>query len=108
MPSSPRAQVAVLASTSLKAAQEAGLRYVGDEIPGATRLRKRSGFVYFGPNGKPIHDDKVLRRILSLVIPPAWTDVWICPHPDGHLQARGAGRQRPKTISLSSALEESS
>jgi DNA topoisomerase I len=83
-----RTKLSVLTTASLHAAQEAGLRYVGDEVPGATRLRKGTGFMYIGPNGKPIHDDKVLRRIRSLAIPPAWSEVWICPHPDGHLQAR--------------------
>lgn len=82
-------QVTVLASAARQESQKAGLRYVRDEIPAVTRLRKRSGFVYLSPIGKVIHDNKILRRIRSLVIPPAWNDVWICPHSDGHLQARG-------------------
>ena len=74
---------------SLKAAKEARLRYVTDRVPGITRIRKGPSFVYTAPNGKPIHDAKVLRRIRSLVVPPAWNDVWICPQSNGHLQARG-------------------
>ena len=58
-------------------------------MAGITRRRKGSGFIYVGPNGKQIQKKKILRRIRSLVIPPAWQDVWICLHPDGHLQAKG-------------------
>lgn len=86
---SARSEVAVPTPATRQEAQKARLRYVRDEIPGVTRLRKGSGFVYLSPIGKPLHDNKILRRIRSLVIPPAWNDVWICPHPDGHLQARG-------------------
>ncbi len=44
---------------------------------------------YVGPGGEPVHDDATLRRIRSLAIPPAWSDVWICPLANGHLQATG-------------------
>ena len=71
------------------AARAAELRYVSDEDPGIRRLRRGRGFVYRSANGKPIRDDKLLRRIASLAIPPAWTDVWICPSPEGHIQATG-------------------
>src|SRR5947208_15275401 len=57
----------------------AGLHYVTDESPGIRRLRAGKHFLYRGPNGKPMRDRKVLARIKSLAIPPAWTDVWICP-----------------------------
>jgi DNA topoisomerase I len=67
----------------------AGLRYVTDAIPGITRRRRGKSFQYFDPDGKAIRDKDVLARIKSLVIPPAWTNVWICPRANGHLQATG-------------------
>lgn len=70
-------------------AQVAGLRYVRDTEPGITRLKHGKNFRYAEPGGKPVNDPKTLNRIRSLVIPPAWTDVWICRHPEGHLQAVG-------------------
>jgi DNA topoisomerase-1 len=70
-------------------ARSAGLRYTADNMPGIRRVRSGKGFRYFGPRGRPIRDPAEIGRIKSLVIPPAWTDVWICPHPDGHLQATG-------------------
>ncbi len=78
--------IAVLPAESAK---EAGLRYVSDADPGIRRKRRGKGFVYVGVNGETIRDAKVLARIKSLAIPPAWTDVWICPSPNGHLQASG-------------------
>src|SRR5215208_2965548 len=73
----------------LAAAQAARLRYVGDWQPGISRRRTSKGFVYIDDKGKRIQDPEELRRIKSLVIPPAWKDVWICSRPDGHLQACG-------------------
>ena len=70
-------------------ARTASLRYVSDDVPGIKRIRKRTGFVYIGPDRKVIRDLAERRRIASLAIPPAWTDVWICPRQDGHLQATG-------------------
>jgi DNA topoisomerase-1 len=70
-------------------AQAAGLHYVHDGLPGIRRRRCGLGFLYLGPDGTPIRDIEVLDRIRSLVIPPAWTTVWICPSPRGHLQATG-------------------
>jgi DNA topoisomerase-1 len=67
----------------------AGLRYVTDASPGITRRRRGKSFQYFDTEGKPIRDKEVLGRIKSLVIPPAWTNVWICPRANGHLQATG-------------------
>ena len=72
-----------------ESAQAAGLRYVSDTQPGIRRQRTGRGFCYRGIDGRPIRDPAVLRRIKALAIPPAWTDVWICPRPDGHLQATG-------------------
>jgi DNA topoisomerase-1 len=72
-----------------ESAKEAGLRYVSDADPGIRRKRRGKGFTYVGVNGETIRDPKVLARIKSLAIPPAWTNVWICPSPNGHLQATG-------------------
>jgi DNA topoisomerase-1 len=71
------------------AARAARLRYVNDQIPGIRRERAGQDFRFIGVDGRPIRDREELRRIRSLVIPPAWTDVWICPWPHGHLQATG-------------------
>jgi DNA topoisomerase I len=70
-------------------AKSAGLRYVSDTDPGIRRKRAGKNFSYIGLDGKPIHDQEVLRRIRSLGIPPAWNNVWICPKPNGHIQANG-------------------
>jgi DNA topoisomerase I len=71
------------------AARAAGLRYVNDDDPGITRRRHGRGFSYRDAEGRPVRDTEVLRRIRSLAIPPAWTDVWICPLANGHIQATG-------------------
>ena len=68
-------------------AKSAGLCYVSDEMPGIRRTRKGPGFLYIGMDGKRLCDPNEIRRIKSLAIPPAWTDVWICPIPHGHIQA---------------------
>jgi DNA topoisomerase-1 len=70
-------------------AREAGLRFATDAAPGFTRRRSGKGFSYRDAEGTTIRDRAVLARIRSLAIPPAWTDVWICPWPNGHLQASG-------------------
>lgn len=70
-------------------AKEAGLRHVADTAPGIRRRRAGRGFSYIGSDGKPVRDAATLERIRSLAIPPAWTDVWICRSPRGHLQATG-------------------
>lgn len=70
-------------------AKAVGLRYVSDTTPGIRRKRAGKHFSYIGLDGKPIHDQDVLRRIRSLGIPPAWTNVWICPKHNGHIQATG-------------------
>jgi DNA topoisomerase I len=75
---------------SVEAAKQARLRYVTDDTPGITRKRAgKSSFTYFDRDGKRITDADTLARIKSLVIPPAWTEVWICPDENGHLQATG-------------------
>jgi DNA topoisomerase-1 len=70
-------------------AQQARLRYVTDAQPGIRRRRTGKGFVYLGPDGKRIRDRNQLHRFRSLVIPPAWEDVWICAIPNAHLQVTG-------------------
>ena len=70
-------------------AAHAGLRHVTDAMPGIRRRRAGSGFAYRRADGSAVHDEATLARIRKLAIPPAWTDVWICPHPRGHLQASG-------------------
>jgi DNA topoisomerase I len=73
------------------------IRRVDCSGPGIVRLRRGRGFAYVGVDGQPLRDPEALARIRSLVIPPAWRDVWICPLPNGHLQAVGtdsAGRRQ--------------
>ena len=70
-------------------ARQVGLRYVRDDRPGITRKPYRGGFRYFGPNGQAVSDEAMLARIKALAIPPAWTDVWISPWDNGHIQATG-------------------
>jgi DNA topoisomerase-1 len=73
----------------VESAHRVGLRYVSDEMPGIAREHAGKGFRYRFPTGDLVHEPEVLRRIKSLAIPPAWTQVWICPDPSGHLQATG-------------------
>ncbi|MBS0633219.1 MAG: DNA topoisomerase IB [Verrucomicrobia bacterium] len=75
--------------TPARVARRAGLRYVSDTAAGIQRLRRGKTFRYISPRGRPLTDERTLRRIKSLAIPPAWTDVWICAHPAGHIQATG-------------------
>jgi DNA topoisomerase-1 len=81
--------MSLVVTDPLESAAAAGLHYVSDEMPGIRRKRAGKGFSYFDPEGKRIHDAVTLLRIKHLVIPPAWTDVWICPDRNGHLQATG-------------------
>ena len=77
--------------------EEAGLRYVSDGDPGIARKPARGhGFNYLAPNGEPVTDEKTLDRIRALAIPPAWTDVWICPRANGHIQAVGRDQKGRK------------
>ena len=78
------------------AAKAAGLRYVQAGGPGIARMRNGEDFQYTGPDGKVITDEETLGRIRSLAIPPAWTDVWICPLASGHLQAIGRDQKGRK------------
>jgi DNA topoisomerase I len=83
--------VIVTAATAhpVQSAKAAGLRYTTDARPGIRRQRKGRRFTYVNAGGRIIRDAAELDRIGSLVIPPAWIDVWICPDPRGHLQATG-------------------
>jgi DNA topoisomerase-1 len=74
---------------SAEAAEEAGLHYVSDDRPGYTRKTRDGDFEYLDTQSKRIRDEQRLLRIKRLAIPPAWTDVWICSSPTGHIQATG-------------------
>lgn len=78
-----------IAGDAREAAVEVGLRYVSDQSPGLKRLRSGKGFRYVDEKGRRITDEATLARIRSLAIPPAYSDVWICPDADGHIQATG-------------------
>ncbi|HEX7817555.1 DNA topoisomerase IB [Dyella sp.] len=77
-------------------ARAAGLVYVSDGDPGIRRRRAGKGFSYADSSGRRIADPDELLRIRSLAIPPAYVDVWICPHPRGHLQATGRDARKRK------------
>ncbi|MEY2411379.1 MAG: topoisomerase [Verrucomicrobiota bacterium] len=79
---------AVTNQDGLEAARSAGLRYVTDRKPGIQRIRAGGGFRYVGTKTKSL-DSETVERIKRLAIPPAWTRVWICPDPQGHIQATG-------------------
>lgn len=74
---------------SVLAAKTAGLRYVDDRMPGIRRKRAGKSFGYYAADGARIKDDAELARIRKLAVPPAYNDVWICPLPNGHVQATG-------------------
>ena len=75
--------------TARQVAVEAGLRYVSDRKPGFSRKRAGKGFVYIDESRKKLTDKVHLDRIKKLVIPPAWSEVWICPSANGHIQVTG-------------------
>ena len=78
------------------AAAQAGLIHGGDSAPGISRHRAGKGFAYRGPDGSPVRDATTLQRIRALAIPPAYTEVWICRSPRGHLQATGRDARKRK------------
>jgi DNA topoisomerase-1 len=84
-----------VAAANKASAGAAGLRYVTDDRPGITRRRRGKGFQYIAPGGGRVAQ-KQIERIKRLAIPPAWTDVWICPDPNGHLQATGRDARKRK------------
>jgi DNA topoisomerase-1 len=87
--SSRRRAIPCASSAGDESASKVGLRYVSDTTPGITRRRHGRGFAYFDPAGRRVRDPRELARIASIVVPPAWSAVWICPHASGHLQAVG-------------------
>ena len=89
-----------------EAARDAGLVYVADEEPGIRRKRSGRGFSYIGPAGKTISDRGQLARIRSIAVPPAWTDVWICSSPRGHIQATGRDARGRKQYRYHGAWRE--
>src|SRR4051794_16191509 len=78
-----------MTNDNLLAARAVGLRYVNDDEPGITRRATGAGFTYRMPDGSRVIDRETLPRIRALVIPPAWTNVWICSSARGHIQATG-------------------
>ena len=74
---------------NVAAAKAAGLHHVNDDDPGISRLSASAGFEYRDAKGRKLRDVATLRRIAALVIPPAWTDVWISVDPRGHIQVTG-------------------
>ena len=88
--------IEAVSDEGIAAAAEAGLRYVSDDSPGYGRKANGEHFEYVDTHGKPIRDEERLLRIKRLAIPPAWTDVWICPSPAGHIQATGRDARRRK------------
>src|SRR3989440_9990350 len=90
----------------IESARAAGLRYVSDLSSGIRRKRAGKGFAYSNGEGRDIRDSGTIRRIKGLAIPPAWTDVWICPDPRGHLQATGRDARRRKQYRYHSRWRE--
>jgi DNA topoisomerase I len=82
------------------------LRHSSDRRPGIRRIRAGRGFSYRDPDGRRIDDRETVARIRSLAIPPAWTDVWICPDPLGHLQATGRDAKGRKVYRYHPAFRE--
>src|SRR6202163_832945 len=76
-----------IVTDAVEVAEEAGLRYVSDDQPGYTRKPKGDDYEYFDADGKRIRDETRVLRIQRIAIPPAYKDVWICPSPNGHIQA---------------------
>ncbi|MEO0457363.1 MAG: DNA topoisomerase IB [Cyanobacteria bacterium P01_A01_bin.114] len=85
-----------LYQNAVESARLAGLRYVSDQQPGIQRQRWGRGFSYLDPDGTRIQDPQRRARFEALVIPPSWEDVWICPEPNGHLQATGRDQRGRK------------
>lgn len=82
--------------TLAKELKKVDLRYVSDSNPGIIRKHQNNTFIYFDSQGNRIQSEQVLERIKTLAIPPAWSDVWICPSPNGYLQATGMDDKKRK------------
>ena len=85
----PSIPFANTAATPRELARRARLRYTSDDMPGIRRVPRGKGWTCVDAGGKAIREREILDRVERLVIPPAWTDVWICAHENGHLQATG-------------------
>ena len=81
--------LAIVIPDTIESAKAAHLRYISDTSKGISRRRAGRGWRFLSPEGEPLRDKATLERIASLVIPPAWTRVWISPVANGHLQAIG-------------------
>jgi DNA topoisomerase-1 len=106
---SAAAQALAAAVSEQERAEIARLVYVDDSMPGWTRVTQGDGFAYLDQRGKPIRDEQALRRIRRLAIPPAYTQVWICPLDNGHLQATARdarGRKQYRYHELWRAVSE--
>ena len=79
-----------------KTAIRAGLTYVTDGVAGIRRQRSGKGWIFYAPDGARINSPAQRKRINALVIPPAWTDVWICTDPKGHIQVTARDDRRRK------------
>lgn len=107
MPDTPRLthrQMLVIDQDHQQAAKVASLVYVSDTMPGIIRLKKGKGFCFLYRD-KPVRDEEQLSRIRKLAIPPAWTEVWICPLENGHLQATGKDALHRKQYRYHAAWE---
>ena len=91
----PRRKIKTILHDAEKAAEAVNLVYVSDTAPGITRVKTGKSFNYL-LNNQPVQDPEELKRIKSLVIPPAWENVWICALPNGHLQATGVDKLKRK------------
>lgn len=100
------ASLIVAPRTGRESAHHAGLRYVSDRMPGIRRTRSGRAFRYWKPDGKPLKDPATLRRIKALAVPPAWTNVWICPDSAGHIQATGRDARKRKQYRYHRAWRE--
>ncbi|CAN5204234.1 DNA topoisomerase IB [soil metagenome] len=92
----PKRKIKRIIGDPEKTAQAINLIYVHDTEPGIQRVKKGDGFTYVAPNTKPVTNEQHLKRIKSLVIPPAWDNVWICEVDNGHLQATGIDVKKRK------------
>lgn len=86
----------MVTESALADAEEAGLRYVSDSEAGISRVKSGRGFRYVSSSGQAVTESSALKRIRSLVIPPAWTRVWICSLATGHIQATGRDQKGRK------------
>src|SRR5688572_29202331 len=96
MPRRPRKLKAAIVTDPMESAKAAGLRYVTEGSAGIQRRRVGKSFTYLDGQGRRVSDADTVKRIRALAIPPAWTEVWICPSANGHIQAVGRDARRRK------------